>query len=308
MDTTKPINTLIEDFLSEADCKPNSLDNYRRTLRIWVNWMVVNADIKEPTKAHLLMYRNHLSKHRETSTVDSYMSAVKLLFKYLAEKEIHPNVALGIRRLRKSTTHRRGNLSIDQVDELLSALPRQTLIEKRNYAIINLMVRTGLRCVEVATLNYKDLTVTMPVSELRFQRKGRHEKDALFTLTASIALPIIDYLRHRGDPNDDDPLFARCGQCAGQRIGTQTISHIIINAYNLIGIKDKRMTAHSLRHTAARIAIGAGSDIYNVQQLLGHTNPATTMIYLRELELENKEAASAIRILDKVYKTDQIHD
>lgn len=302
MNTDKPINLLINDFLSELDCKKTTIANYRQTLKIWVDWMVRNkTDIRNPSKAHLLMYREWLTSKRENTTVDSYMSSVKLFFAYLSDKEIHPNITLGIKRLRKSKDHKRGHLDLDQVHTLLKSLKTDTLIQKRNFAIINLMVGTGMRCVEVTTLNYCDLVSTKLGYELHIQRKGRTEKDASLCITDNIANAITDYLADRELLLDSSPLFARCGQCAGRRISTQTISDIVMTALKNIGIDNKNITAHSLRHTAARCAIRAGAGSYEVQQMLGHRNPTTTMIYIKELERENREANSAIRMLDKAF-------
>jgi len=302
MNTSKPINILIEEFLSERDCRPNSISNYRQTLSTWVEWMVKHGDLKAPTKAHLLMYREYLSKTRGVTTVDSYMTSVKMLFAYLSFKEIHPNVSLGIKRLRKSTEHRRGYLTLDQVSQLLESMHPDTLIQKRNYAIINLMVRTGMRCVEVTTLDYSDLIMNASGYELRIQRKGRNEKDATVCITDSTALPMVDYLNDRDMMMDRSPLFARCGQVSGKRISTQTISDIVMTALHAININSKNITAHSLRHTAAMCAVRAGASVYEVQQMLGHTNPNTTMIYIRALALENRESANALRFIDKAYK------
>ena len=302
MNTLKPINLLIDEFLSEVDCKPNTIANYRLTLGLWVEWMTINANIKDPSKANLLGYREYLKKEHKVSTIDSYMASLRLFFAYLSAKNIHPNISLGIKRLKKSDDHTRGYLNEAQVKELLTIMPKDTLINKRNYAIVNLMVRTGIRCVEVITLNYVDYIKGIAGFDIKIQRKGRNEKDATIHMTQSIANPINDYLRDRDMIMANDPLFARCGQCAGQRITTKTISHIVMDSFKMIGVVNPDMTAHSLRHTAAMCAVRAGASPYEVQQMLGHKNPSTTMIYIRALERENREAASAINYLDKAFQ------
>ena len=302
MNTSKPINLLIEEFLSEVDCKPNTIANYRLTLRLWVEWMTINANIKDPSKANLLGYREYLKREHKVSTIDSYMSSLRLFFAYLSLNNIHSNISLGIKRLKKSDDHTRGYLNEEQVKILLTSMPIDTLINKRNFAIVNLMVRTGIRCVEVVTLNYVDYIKGIAGFDIKIQRKGCNEKDATIHLTQSIVNPINDYLQDREMIMANDPLFARCGQCAGGRITTKTISHIVIESFRRIRILDPDMTAHSLRHTAAICAVRAGASPYEVQQMLGHRNPSTTMIYIRALERENREAASAINYLDKAFQ------
>ena len=60
------------------------------------------------------------------------------------------------------------------------------------------------------------------------------------------------------------------------------------------------MTCHSLRHTAAIRTLKAGADVYEVQQMLGHSDIKTTTIYLRAIEEETRVNNRAVRILDKV--------
>lgn len=300
MNTSKPINSLIEEFLSEADCKQSTINTYGRVLRLWVEWMVQNADIRNPTKSDIIRYKNYLIRTREVTTVDLYIASLKLFFKWLKLHNIHDNVADGIHKARKYTGHRRKSLSLPQVLQLLSSMETTTLIQKRNFAIINLMSRTGLRCVEIVTLNVNDLVKREAGYLLKVQRKGRNEKDGSVHMTDSIVNPIQDYLNERGNALPTDSLFARCGQCAGKRISTQTIGHVVTTALSLIGIKDKNITAHSLRHSAAMVAVHGGALPFDIQKMLGHSNLNTTMIYLHEWELESMEATAAINTLDRI--------
>lgn len=306
MNTDKGINQLISEFLSEKDCKPNTLDLYKRTLKIWVKWMVQNADIKNPTIRNIIAYKNYLKDTKRITTVDSYIISVKLLFKWMLHKQIiDQDITLGIQCTTKYKGHRRGSLKQDQVIELLSRMPKETMKEKRNYAIVNLMVRTGLRCTEVVSLNVKDLVISANHYSLCIQRKGHNEKDCTISITASTALPMIQYLKARGYVDESDPLFICCSTRSKvvRSIDNQAVGNVVRKALLLIGIDDPRITAHSLRHTAAMCAIKGGATVYEVQQMLGHRSPDTTMIYIAELERENMEAATAIKILDNVYRT-----
>lgn len=306
MNTSKPINVLIEEFLSEADCKMNTIDTYRRNLRIWVEWMVKNADIVNPTKSDIIRYKHHLIESVKITTVDSYVASVKMLFKWLCEKHIHDNIASGIKWANKSDEHRTGSLSEDQVSRLLSTMGATTEMEKRNYAIVNLMLFTGLRCVEVTRLSVGDLTKRESGYNLRVHRKGRNEKDATICIPDSAADPVIDYISHGLLMGGSDvPIFRSLGSCPDKRISTKTIGRIVMDAVNSIGVTDKRITGHSMRHTAALCALRGGATVYAIQQMLGHRNPETTMIYLRELEQENTETTTAIGILDRVYNIDR---
>ena len=303
MDTHKGINELIKEFLLELDCKSNTIATYRRTLAIWVRWMTQNANIKNPTKADMIRYKTYLVESHQKTTVDNYLASVKLLFKWLNDKRICDDVIKGIHQVSRYKGYRRGYLTPDQVSDMLSLMKKETLIDLRNFAIVNLMVRTGLRCSEVISLNVCDFILKDDRRALSVQRKGHNEKDSPIGITPSISIPILKYLNIRGEFTETESLFASESVRAKAHLSTATVSRAVMSAMKLIGIKDKRMTAHSLRHSAAINALQSGkSSIYEVQQMLGHSSPNTTMIYLRELERENLEAAASIRSLDSIYQ------
>lgn len=303
MNTLKGINNLITEFLLELDCKPNTIETYRRTLMVWVKWMVINANIKNPTKAHLICYKTHLMNSRQITTVNNYLASVSLFFKWLKDKDICNDVTVGLHRVKSYKGYRRGYLQPEQVSNMLYLMPQKTLIDLRNFAIVNLMVRTGLRCSEVLSLDIRDFIHKGDHRALCVQRKGHNEKDATIGITPSISVPILKYLSIRGECPENQSLFASQSVRAKAHLSTATVSRAVIFAMKLIDVTDKRMTAHSLRHTAAINALRGGkSSIYEVQQMLGHSSPNTTMIYLRELERDNMEAAASIRSLDSVYQ------
>ncbi len=303
MNTSKPINVLIEEFLSEADCIASSKRTYRISLNLWVKYMVQHADIINPTKANLLTYREYLrAQGKSVSTISLYFAAIKLFFKWLSIKDIFNDISAGLQWRNKSISHKRDSLSIEQVSQLLSRMDNVTLIEARNYAIVNLMARCALRCTEVSKLDVCDLIKKGDRFSLRLQRKGHKDKDESIHITDSIINPINKYLNLRGAYLPSDPMFARCGQCPGYRLSTITIGHIVVNAYSLIDTEGKRLSAHSLRHTAAELAKDSGSTVYEIQQLLGHRDINTTMIYLSGFDRKGREADNAINAIDEVYR------
>ena len=304
MNTTKPINTLIEEFLSEVDCTENTINNYKRTLSIWRDWMIQSADITNPSRADLIRYKKYLMDSREVTTVDSYLSSLKLFFKWMCSKNITEDLAHGIKTTNKNRTHRKKSLSPEQAAMLLDSMKRDYIIRKRNFAIINLMLHTGMRCIEVVRLNYGDMDTLDLGYAIHIQRKGRNEKDAIIEISHTVADPVVEYLNDRNIKSNDDPMFmSHCHNRDDNRITGIRIGRIVKSALIGAGITDKDITAHSLRHTAAQSAIRGNAELYEVQQMLGHKNPETTMIYLRELEKENKQAASAIRRVENVIKT-----
>ena len=110
-----------------------------------------------------------------------------------------------------------------------------------------------------------------------------------------------DYLRAR-KATPQGPLFTSLAhRNAGQRLTTKSISRIIKAHLTAAGLVSDRITAHSLRHTAATEALKAGATIQETQQFMRHTNINTTLIYAHNLEKENNPCGELIanNLLDR---------
>ena len=90
----------------------------------------------------------------------------------------------------------------------------------------------------------------------------------------------------------EEPLFASLSdRNAGQRLSTRTVRRVVADAMKKAGIKTPRLSAHSLRHTAATLAVSNGAPLMAVQAMLRHTDPKTTLIYVRNVQRFGPEAA-----------------
>lgn len=304
MNTTKGINEIVLEFIENSDISRASAQTYKRTLAVFVNWMVQNGNVKSPSKADLIRFKNHLlESKKEILTLDSYLKVVMLFFKFCTiQGYIDDNIALGISRPKRYLGHKKGYLTNEQVDILLKSINPVTLIEYRNFAIINLMVRSALRCVEISRLNVGDIVTTLSGSCLRIQRKGHIRKDAVIGITNKSLQPIENYLALRGVFSLEDPLFGICGyHHKSNRLSSLEIGRIVTTQLIRCGLKSKTISAHSLRHTAASNAIKAGVPIWDVSKALGHSSVNTTQIYVSAIEAERLQVNPAIMALDNVY-------
>jgi len=153
-------------------------------------------------------------------------------------------------------------------------------------------------------MNWHDILVRKKGYTLLIQGKGRLIKDRELNVTDDIMTPIFEYhIERREAEGIDHPLFVNHSYyMKEERISRLTISKIIKKYFRMINIDDKKMTAHSLRHTAAINAIKAGAKIPEVQSMLGHVNSQSTDIYLRALEAESAEEGTAVRLLENYYR------
>jgi integrase/recombinase XerC/integrase/recombinase XerD len=302
MNSNKPILQLMDEFLANQDIRENSRKKYRDNLHVFIGWLTRNADLSNMQKETIIRYKNWLlDSGRTPSTVDNYLAPVKQFFKYLAEEDIHKNITVGVTSPKRYQGYSKDYLRIEQINRLLASINRSTETGLRDYAIINLMVRTGMRCIEVERANVKDLRLEEERWVLYIQGKGRYAKDRVLGVTSKIVNPIADYIG-ANQLQEDSPLFLNHSYISNHtRISTITISKLVKKYLRAIGIDTIRISAHSLRHTFAITALKNGADILAVKSALGHSKVETTMIYQRAIEEERGRDGTAIRMMDNVY-------
>lgn len=305
MNTTKPILTLMDEFLANQDIRETARKRYRENMHIFISWLTRNAaDIRNPKRSEVLQYKEHLIQSgRATTTIDAYLVPVRQFFRWLEGEKIYDNIAAGIRSPIRHISARKRYLSVEQVNQLLSSIDRTTIQGKRNYAFMTLMLNTGMRCVEISRMNLVDIALHKSCYVIAIQGKGHINKDRDLKIPGSLYLPLYDYIAARQDVTGEacQPVFVN--HCVNnKRITPLTISKIIKKQLKQIQINDSKYTAHSFRHTAAINALKAGANLVEVKSMLGHKNSRSTDIYLRALEEESAEEGTAVRLLADYYK------
>ena len=247
-----------------------------------------------------MKYKEYLINSGKSSlTVDLYLSCLSLFFKWMEKNGYYPNIAGQIKPTRKYKGHRKGHLTESEVKILLNSIPRNTVIGMRNFAIVNLMVRTGIRCVEVSRLNQIDIKSVDTSYILRLQRKGSIEINAEFGATTRVVAPILAYLNER---TLKGPLFSNHGSHQSQqRMTPNEIGRVVTNALKVAGLKRKDITPHSLRHTAAVLAHKAGVGLLDISIMMGHSDASTTLIYTSSAKDAILAANPAVAALDSIF-------
>ena len=286
-----------EAWLEQLDVCEKSRSTYRRALRNFSAWLEDAGLDMRTNRATIMAYKRHLHDHYSPYTESAYLTAVRGLYAWLDAQGVYPNVAAGIRGAKKGAQAAKDALTVEQARDLL-ADEATTPAELRDRAMINLMLRRGLRTIEVVRADVGDLRQLGGKAVLYVQGKGHDAKDDYVVLGAEVLQPIHDYLATRRDLEDDAPLFAAVGnRNGGGRMTTRSVSRIVRDAYRAHGIASPRITAHSLRHTAVTFAIMGGATVQEAQGMARHGNISTTMLYYHALE---RTAARAERSVDAV--------
>lgn len=276
---------LLDRWEAFNDVGQKSKDTYRRAIKQLFSFLA-DKEINAPTREDIIEWRDKLRAEKKPSTVQAYLTAVKLFFRWLEQEEIYKNVTDHLKSGVKVNVfeHNKDFLTQEQAKNVLSCIKTDNLKGKRDFAIIALLMTAGLRTIEVIRANVEDLTTKGGHSVLLVQGKGRNEKAELVKIAPQVYNAIMEYLKDR-NPKEGEPLFSSISnKNKGERMTTRSISRIAKDALKAAGYNSETLTAHSLRHTAATLALKAGSTEKEVQQMLRHRNINTTQIYVHTLD------------------------
>lgn len=295
------IEELVDRFIASQDVKESSKLLYRRTLKQYFNWVDKKSYLlSEIARPQLLEYKDELLLSGMSSlTVGSYITSVRRFYEWTEANKFYPNVAKGIKTPKRKQQFKKQPLLPSQATALLNYYQDKAL---RDYAIITLLLRTGLRTIEVIRASVEDITFKGSQRVLLIQGKGRDEKDNFVLLTDKTYQPIAQYLATRGNINGSEPLFtSTSNNSKGERLTTRSISYIAKEGLKAIGLDERAFTAHSLRHTTAVNILRAGGSLETAQFTLRHSNPATTQIYTATLNEERRLQNSGEALIDSLY-------
>ena len=299
--SSQRIEELVDRFIEAQDVKQSSKLLYRRTLKQYFNWVESKSYLlSEIARPQLLQYKEELlSSGMSSLTVGSYITSVRRFYEWTEANKYYPNVAKGIKTPKRKQQFKKQPLLPAQATALLNYYQDKAL---RDYAIITLLLRTGLRTIEVIRASVEDITFKGSQRVLLIQGKGRDEKDNFVLLTDKTYQPIADYLATRGKVNSSEPLFtSTSNNSKGERLTTRTISYIAKEGLKAIGLDERSFTAHSLRHTTAVNILRAGGSLETAQFTLRHSNPATTQIYTATLNEERRLQNSGEALIDSLF-------
>lgn len=285
---------LFNRWTSYLDASPKTVETYTKSIRRFMAYLAENGII-QPEREDIIAYRDRLKIQHKPATVQGYMAAVKLFFRWTAQEGLYPNVADRVKGAKIDAGHKKDYLTKKQVNKVLSTIDRETLKGKRDYAILALMITTGLREISVVRADIGDIRAAGDAMALYYQGKGHEEKAEYVKLAEPVEDALRAYLSARGEHAPGAPLFGSiANRNSGGRMTTRSISRLAKDHLLEAGLNSDRLTGHSMRHTAATLNLLNGGTIEETRQLLGHANINTTLIYAHALERANNHSEDRI--------------
>lgn len=292
------VDLAIDTFISQCDVRENSRKHYRKELRLFFGWVAKTGRmVNNLTRADIIAFKDSLLQTHSNLTIASYLVAIRKFYEWTEGYKLYPNIAKGIKSPKRKNAYLKEHLRENQIADYLNNFKGNL----RDFAIVNLLLRTGIRTIELTRANIDDVTFKGGQRILKIWGKGHDEKDSFVVLTDKAWAPIKAYLDTRRNATMKEPLFvSESHRNCGGRLTTKTISSICKEGFRAIGLDAREFTAHSLRHTTAVMLLKNGS-IADVQSVLRHTNPATSQIYTKSIEEELRLAKPSEQKLDDAF-------
>lgn len=276
---TAAIDRYLIHLRAERNLAPRTIDAYRYDLERLARWLR-----PDPTAPPIALERidtwrikDYLAHLREDSslkptTLSRTISSLKGFWRWaVVEGLVDTNPASPLRspkKPRRLPIH----LAAPEVRNLADALPPEGKDRLRDRTIMLVLVMTGMRLAELVGLDVD--TVDLESGFLRVMGKGRKER--LIPINSAARQLLHRWLAERPAPLPGcRALFLSRG---GQRISRRTVQYLVRRAVKRAGL-DPRISPHKLRHTFATHLYAEGTDLRDIQELLGHANIASTSIY-----------------------------
>lgn len=289
-------------LIAQRHASPHTITSYRNTMRLLLQFAEKRTkipperlDLHDLDAEVISSFLDHLEHERRNTigTRNARLAAVHSLYRFASLR--HPEHADLIARVlaippkrheRTLITH----LTDPEIDALLTAPDLTTRIGRRDRAMFQLAIETGLRVSELTGLTIADVHLAT-AAHIACHGKGR--KDRITPLTKTTATALRQWLDERGGLSAD-PIFptSRGAPLTRDAIARRLLLHTTTAASTCPSLHNKNVTPHVLRHTAAMRLLHAGVDTSVIALWLGHESVETTQIYLHA-DLAIKEAALA---------------
>lgn len=291
-----------ERLVNQKGASPHTIAAYRDTFRLLLGFAQSrngkapsSLDFQDLDAAFVGAFLDHLEHERANSvrTRNSRLAAVHSLFRFAAFR--HPEHAALIQRVLAVPPKRFDRavvsyLTHQEVDALLAAPDRTRWVGRRDHALLVVAVQTGLRVSELVGLTRADVQLQAG-AHLRCLGKGRKERCTPLTSRSVDVLRV--WLHERGGEPADSLFPTSMGRTLSRDgVALLVARHTKAAQEACPTIKNKTVSPHVLRHTAAMNLLLAGVDTTVIALWLGHESVETTQMYVHA-DLTIKERALA---------------
>lgn len=283
----KGLQELLDSF--NAECRRNGLsestvytrgNRIKRFLLFLADKGGVDASCLAEASAHDYVLAN---ASLSPKSIGSILASIRCFYRHLhleglIGRDLVPTVPKPRRHYAPELP---GTWTAEDVDSLLASIDRGNPTGKRDYAMLLMVARLGLRASDIKALRTTDFDWDARSISITQHKTGVPLE---LPLLDDIGWAVIDYLRGGRPAGAACPeLFVRHNAPFDAFGDTSNLTYILSNRARAAGVKtpNDRRTLHSLRHALARRLLEQSVPIDDISRILGHVNKRTTSIYLR---------------------------
>ncbi len=276
---------LVDDFLGymtvERGASPNTISAYRRDLTTYADFLldrrVTTPDAvgRDDATAFIAFLQ---ASGLAPSSVERKAAAVKSFHKFMVREGVTVNHPTASMPLPKKPQRLPDVVSIEAVERLLEQPFPEGPVGLRDKAMLETLYGCGVRASELIGLDLAD--IELDDGFIRVFGKGGKER--IVPVGGAAVAALQDYLAHarrylrpkgRGKRQDPSALFINV---RGGRLTRQTVFEIVRRYGGRVGLE---LHPHTLRHSFATHMLEGGADLRSLQEMLGHSDIATTQVY-----------------------------
>jgi integrase/recombinase XerD len=290
-------------LMTQQGVSPHTIASYRDTFKLLLGYLhsrtgtlPAHLNLTDLDAAVIGDFLQHLEAVRGNaiSSRNTRLAAIHSLFRYASlQAPEHANLISRVLAIqtKRTTTTIVNFLSRSELDALVAAPDRSTWHGRRDHALLVLDAQTGLRVSEITGLTVDDVHLG---TGAHVYCRGKGRKDRCTPLSAHTKQILTSWLDHHRPSAGTAPLFCtRTGATLSHDAVEQLIKkHAATAAKTCISLQGKKITPHTLRHSAAMQLLHSGVDITVIALWLGHESPTSTRVYLHaDMALKEKALA-----------------
>jgi integrase/recombinase XerD len=282
------------DFRKNAGISGKTLESYAIYLERFSQYLF-NHEVKHAAEidvAHVHGFIQSCAAVYRTATIYCTSCLLRTLFRYLFDQKITTkNLAFAVpsvhcsKKSKIPSAYRKA-----EIRQLLECVDRGNPKGKRDYAILLIAIRLGIRASDICELSFDNFKWESNTIELKQAKTG---KPIVLPLLNDVGEAVIDYIKYARPAVETNKVFLRLSAPIG-RMKAPTLHSIVTQYIHKAGIpipEGKKHGPHALRHSLASALLHNNTPMPVISEILGHTDSQTTSAYLKIDTLHLREYA-----------------
>jgi len=284
------------------DCKVRgrshrTIEWYEQKLRFFARWLDEEEEINSLDKvtiAHLRSFVLHIQSEQigrrainrdggnpiqvSPLTVKGYVQVIKGFFNWCQNEDLISHNPAQRLKLPAVPDYMIPTFSPEHLKAMLEACDLSTTLGYRDYTLMLVLLETGIRVSELCGLRIQDVHDDY----IRVVGKGNKEREV--GISPDVGKLLWKYIHHYRKPANEQDACVFVNRY-GQPLTPNGVEQLLIEVKRRAGIEGVRVSAHTFRHTFARMYLEQGGEIYKLSRLMGHSSVEVTEEYLKDFKV-----------------------